>query len=404
MDVLYWFSIPFVSAFNVSEVFIIPLVTALCATFFYALLRRLEEFRLGILEGLLGVFLGSVVLSTFINAYTIDAKGINHLIAVFACYAVFYYLVVCISRDITIEKILAVLWGGYIFTTVFGLVEFVLANFAGMDLSFIPRPNVVDYTPGFLDILLIRSRSLFEESGYYAAYLSIVAPLLTYYLWCVKPSRMGKTVFIVLSLSSYFVAFSVSLFIFLPLAVLLPSITRVLAQGRITRRAVWSFTAIACVVILILSSDTLMDILFYRKFSSGSFEDRSDKFEATLGLMAGADWINLLFGYGPGSYFRLGVLPAISVYLNYWRDFGMVGLGAYCVFVAVFLRRCYADRSALGKAIFISAIVIQLYYIAMPAYFLPGYFIPLVLHKIKTLRDRRMRMESADVSLTVCAG
>ena len=392
MDVLYWFSIPFVNAFNVSEVVIDPLVIALVAAGLYALQGKLDAFRLERLDGLLALFLGSVVLSTCVNANTIESKSVNHLIAVFASFSIFYYLAVRISRDLAIEKILAVLWAGYIFTTIFGLVEFALVNFLGMDLgSLIPRPSVTQYNPGFLDIVLIRSRSLFEESGYYAAYLSTVAPLLVYYLWHVKPTRAGKTSFVLLSVSSYFVAFSVSLFIFLPLAAILPSAIRLVAQRRLARSLVWFYLLVLVIGLVIVSSDTLMDVLFYRKFSGGSFEDRNDKFEATLDLMADADWSGALFGYGPGSYFRLGVLPAISVYLNFWRDFGALGIAAYFAFVIGLLRRCYADRSPLGSAIFVSALAIQLFYIATPTYFLPGYFLPLVLHKIKTARDRRLR-------------
>ena len=37
----------------------------------------------------------------------------------------------------------------------------------------------------------------------------------------------------------------------------------------------------------------------------------------------------------------------------------------------------------------------SLFYIATPTYFLPGYFIPLVLHKIKTTRERRLQAPSS---------
>jgi len=395
MDLLYWFSIPFVNAFNASQVLIDPLIIALAAASLYALQGKLDAFKFGRLDGLLALFLGSVALSTCVNANTIEAKSINHLIAVFASFSIFYYLAVRISRELTIERILAVLWAGYIFTTVFGLVEFSLVNFLGIDLgSIVPRPSVSEYHPGFLDIVLIRSRSLFEESGYYAAYLSTVAPLLVHYLWRVNPSRAGKTAFILLSASSYFVAFSVSLFIFLPFAALLPSMVRLVAERRLARRLVWLYVIVLAAALVVMSSDTLMNALFLRKFSGNSFEDRNDKFEATLELMSNASWSSALFGYGPGSYFQLDVPPAISVYLNFWRDFGLLGIAAYFTFVIGFLRRCYADRSPLGLSIFVSALVVQLFYVATPAYFLPGYLLPLVLYKINSTRERRLRAAS----------
>ena len=386
MDILYFLSIPVVNAFNVSTVLIDPLIVALLALVIYGSLGRLAPFTISRIDLWIAGFLGCVVLSTCINSNWLTGKSANHLAAVFACYAMFYVVPIRIAKRLSIERILSLLWMGYVATTLFGLLEFVLINFAGKDLAGIVfRPSVTDYNPGFLDIVLIRSRSFFEESGYYAAYLALVAPLLYFYLWEIKKSRVQKYAFVFLSLASYFISFSISLFIFLPLAVVLPGFLRKVVEGRVTPRMMLLVVSVVALVALALSSDMVSDLLFARK--AASFNDRNDKFEVTLDLMLRANPLHAIFGYGPGSYSLLNVDPAISVYLNFWRDYGALGLGVYLATTVYFLKVCFQDRSKFGVAVFTSIAAIDLFFIATPVYFLPAYFLPLVLHKLKSARQ-----------------
>jgi hypothetical protein len=385
MDLLYYLSIPVVNAFNISTVLIDPLIVALLAFLLYGALAKLAPFPIGKTDQLIAAFLGCAVLSSCVNANWLNGKSVNHLMAVFACYTMFYVVPVRLSGRLSIERILSMLWIGYVVTTVFGLLEFALVNFAGKDLTGIVfRPSVTDYTPGFLDIVLIRSRSFFEESGYYAAYLALIAPLLYFYLWEMKKSKAAKWAFVVLSLTSYFISFSVSLFIFLPMAAAMPNMIRMVTERRVTPRMILAMLIIAGLAATALSSDVVTDLLFSRK--AASFNDRNDKFEATLELMARANPLHALFGYGPGSYAALHVDPAISVYLNFWRDYGALGIGVYLILTIQFLMVCARDKSKFGTAVFTSAIAIALFFIATPLYFLPAYFIPLVLHKLKFAR------------------
>jgi hypothetical protein len=384
MGYLYFLSIPFVNAFNVSQVFIIPLLTGLGGVLWILATGRLSKFPWLNIDRFVLVFLFTVLVSVAVNTPSLSPKNVNHVFAIFAAYGVFYFGADRLAHSMTTQKVLGILFVGYMIATLFGIFEFFIVNFTSYNLGAIVfRPSVEDYTPGFLDIVLIRARSLFEESGYFAAYLAVLGPLMVYYLWFLREGRGWRFVFIVVTLASYFVAFSVSLFIFLPFAILLTVAIKTVTEGRLTRSLLFVYFGLGVIAVGVLSSDVLMDALFYRKFEGGSFEDRNQKFAATMEVMSSASWVHLLFGFGPGSYFNLGVKPAISVYLNYFRDLGVFGVSAYIVLTLFLLIDMFRDKRPLGVALFVSALVIQLFYISTPIYFLPHYFVPLLIYRMQ---------------------
>jgi len=273
---------------------------------------------------------------------------------------------------------------------VFGIVEFVIVNFTSFNINAIVfRPAIEDYTPGFLDIILIRARSTFEESGYFAAYMGMLAPLMTYYLWQVRSERWLRWLFIGMTAVSYFVAFSVSLFIFLPFAIALTTFLRTLAERRMTRGVLVAYGVLVLMALVVISSPTLLEVLFLRKFEGGSFQDRNERFAATIDLVANSGWLHILFGHGPGSYFSLGIRPAVSVYLNFLRDLGALGLTAYLLLAGYALVNLFRARDPLGRALFLSYLVVLLFFVSTPIYFLPHYFLPLLLYRLRIVRARQ---------------
>ena len=214
MDALYLLSIPFVSAFNVSQIFILPLMVALMGLAWYGGTGRLDRMHLIQADYLVLFFLGCVLVSTAVNLPHLSPKNLNHVVAICAGYLIFYLGAERLTQHLSIERVLQLLFIGYLISTGFGLLEFVLVNFTSININnFVFRPAVEDYTPGFLDIVLIRARSLFEESGYFAAYMAMMAPLMAFYLWKIRTERWLRVLFVVVTLLSYFAAFSVSLFI-----------------------------------------------------------------------------------------------------------------------------------------------------------------------------------------------
>lgn len=397
MNTVYYLSLPFVSAFNVSQIFVIPLMVGVLAITWALLTGGIGRLNLIQFDILVLLFLISVLISVAANLATMEAKNLNHVLAIFAGYLLFYFSAERFSRRLTIEDILRLLFIGYVITLVFCIIEFLIVNFTSYDINAIVfRPAVEDYTPGFLDIILIRSRSTFEESGYFAAYLGMMAPIMTYYLWRVQHSSWPRIVFIVGSGLAYFMSFSVSLFIFLPVAIAATSLARTVVELRIKRDAVTTYLLILLGLVALTSTD-LFDVMILRKFDGFSFQDRSDRFSATVDLVFNAPLRNILFGHGPGSYFNLNVQPAVSVYLNFLRDLGLVGLASYLLLSIYALWGLFCAKDALGRALFLSYLVTLLFFISTPIYFLPHYYLPLLLYRLRVLRykERRARIDAS---------
>ncbi len=391
LNSLYFLSLPFVSAFNFSQIFVIPLVVGLFAITWALITGGLARINFIQLDKLVLIFLISVLISVVVNLNTMGAKNLNHILAIFTGYLLFYFGAERFSQRLSIEKILRLLFIGYIVTLVFCIVEFLIVNFTAYDIDAIVfRPAVEDYTPGFLEIILIRSRSTFEESGYFAAYLGMMAPIMVYYLWRLQHRYWPRIVFIVGSSLAYFMSFSVSLFIFLPAAIAATNLLRMLVERRINRNAVAAFFLIFLGFLVLISTD-LFDVMILRKFEGFSFQDRSNRFEATIDLFVNAPLSNMLFGHGPGSYFNLNMQPAVSVYLNFLRDLGLVGLISYLLLSAyVFFGLLFA-RDAFGHALLMSYLVTLLFFISTPIYFLPHYYLPLLFYRLRILRYKRRR-------------
>lgn len=391
MDQLYFLSLPFVSAFNFSQIFVIPLVVCMLGLILRGATGQIKHLPLTQLDKLVALFLASALLSTTINANSLNSKTVNHLLAVFAGWLLFYFAAERLAQRLSIERILHLLFIGYIATIVFGIFEFTVANFTDLDINaMIPRPAVEGYTPGFLSILLIRARSFFEESGYFAAYMAMLAPLMVHYLWHIRTERWLRIAFVVLTLIGYFIAFSISLFIFLPAAVFIAHLLRsIFLRGHLSRKAILAYSISLAAIITIISTPLLMDEVFLRKFDGNSFDDRQRRFSSTIELISESHWVQQLFGYGPGSYFYLNVEPAGSMYLNFLRDFGALGLIAFLLIQGYAAINMMLGTSALSKALFTSIIVELLFFVSTPIYFLPHYYLPLLLYRMHIVRSRK---------------
>ena len=112
----------------------------------------------------------------------------------------------------------------------------------------------------------------------------------------------------------------------------------------------------------------------------------NQRFAATIELVAAAPWLKIMFGHGPGSYFSLGIQPAVSVYLNFLRDLGVMGVLSYLLLAAYALLNLFVAKDGLGRALFLSYLVVLLFFVSTPIYFLPHYFLPLLLYRLRVVR------------------
>ncbi len=381
MGALYMAVIPLINGFNFSALFVIPLIVSIIATTVSIFLRRFEGPRLSWFEGWLSLFVLIVMLSTALNVAGENEKTTNHFLAILATFGLFYYAAIGFCGKAGDRSLLRGLWIGYIAVTGFGIVEFLFRNTANFDIgTTIPRPLALEYAPTFLGGL-VRARSTFEESGHFAAYIMISAPLLFYYHWQLRPSALGKIFFVLLTAAALLSAFSVSAFLFGPAALILAQGVRLIQSGRL--RVSWLILGAIVAAALLLSGifSEIFNEVFLRKFTGASFMDRSAKFQETIDVMAASSLVRFLLGYGPGSYFELGINPAISVYINFFRDFGLLGLFFFAVpfLYAPFKAGKIKDPS--GGAILVGCLLVVMYFAALPNYFHPYFYVPFIFLK-----------------------
>jgi hypothetical protein len=383
MAPLYFFVLPLVNAFNFSQTLIIPLLVGCAAITWLIVGLRMRSLTLIRLDLFIAIILLVSVFSSALNSNLLKWENLNHLIALFASVLLFYFGAERFSAKNSDKQILKALWWGFLFSTSFSVIEFSLVNFSSINIGqWIPRPAVVEYEPTFLDLLFVRARSTFEESGHFASYISTCMPFLIYYHWRLQPSFWGKFIFLISLSSSLAISFSVSAFIFIPTGVAIIFLFD-LFGGRAGIKKVIFVTMI--VVIAALFFVSYFDDIFYqfyiRKFQGPSFEDRNEKFLGTMNYMMQASLGHIIFGFGPGSYKNIGIEPAISVYLNALRDYGVLGLICWVLIFSYTFFSLIKIKSATRNYLLFSLIMVSLYFIAISNYFYPHFFLPFIFYK-----------------------
>jgi hypothetical protein len=381
MAALYMAVIPFVNGFNFSALIIIPIIVSVLATAKSIFDRRFRKIRNFWFDQAFLIFLCFLMFSLVINAGEVSNKTLNHFFAILASFVFFYYTVERFCHKVSDRILLRGLWFGYVAVTTLGIVEFVIRFSTGFDLgTVIPRPRVFEYAPTFLGDIF-RARSTFEESGHFAAYIMMSAPFLSYYHWHLRPSLTGKTAFVILSLTALFSAFSISAFLFGPAALFLAIGIKLIRYRRVRAWPLVLGAFLAIGVVLVVNSDEVVYEVFIRKFTGASYLDRSEKLNETLDLMGSAPALNFLFGYGPGSYFELGIAPAISVFINFFRDFGLVGSTVFAISILYTTISASRIKEPIGDAILVGCLLVAMYFTAIPNYFYPYFFVPFVFLK-----------------------
>ena len=386
MAYLYYATISLTSAFNFSAIFIYPLIISILIFSITISSEGLQKIRLSVSDVLLLAFCGVSLLSIAVNTDYFSEKSIGHTAALFSLVFPFYLMPASFSKAANIQNILKINYYQFIFVSIFGLIEFTLANAFNVKFNdYIMRPAVTDYTPAFLDFGLIRSRSVFEESGYYGQYICVELPIIWYYLWAYKASIFKKSVFISLSAAAIFTSYSISVFLFMPISVIFTLFLRFFSvnRGSGTFKALLASLVVVIIIIsAVAASGDLQNALFARKLGGNSYTDRVEKFDITVAVMKNAGVASALFGFGPGSYFPLRIPASISVYVNFWRDYGILGVSLFSAAIISFIMKLSVNKNGYATPLLISTIFVSMSFVSMPSYYYPYCALPFLLNKL----------------------
>ncbi|MFU2511035.1 O-antigen ligase family protein [Pseudoalteromonas sp. ASV78] len=378
---LYFFALPFTSAFNISSVITIPVLSLiLFSSYHFAkpfvtsnYLFKVEPYTLLILGSLFcGVI--SLYYSVFVKYSFVYAHAISLLF-------VFFAFVLIPARGLagkSINVLFKPLLYSFIFVCCFCIFEFLTLNFSSVTIvNKIPRPDVTDYSPLFFQILY-RARSTFEESGHFASYLTVVFPFL--YSYCNPKNKKIITGLFFISLGMSASVGGVIVLMLLIFPFLLFQLER---KFKVPLLIVISLAVLIASPIII---EKLMDIYKF-KVASGSLTGRFDSYLDSINLFLDGSILNILFGYGPGSYQYMYVEPAINAYLNLLRDVGLLGLLCFFLFInypiiSILMRLSIPNTkyllSSYGWAVIVTTLAVNFWLLSIPNYFYPHFYLPLI--------------------------
>ena len=390
----YAFSCSFTSAFAFSEIITLPnIFLGLSAIFLLVKLAasgiRINRFS----EDIYVVLFLSIAFFSFClnNIAGFNAKSLNHLIAysfsVIVLFFVFRSLLLnSLSSDSDKFIFLKWVYRGVYFACFFGVLEFVTKNFLGFQLDeIVPRSLSGEYNPTVLGEY-IRIRSFVQESGHFALFLEILGPLAFYYKFYSKYENgfVSKALFIVVFSMAFIFTLSTIAFanvVIVLLILFINHLYKIIKKKTVSKR--FLFTGIVFFIIITVITYYLLfvndflgsilnEVLVGKLSSSGSADDRSNRVQEVYRIFLKGNWINFLFGYGPGAYDRLKIESIISLYVNLFLELGLLGLTTFILLVKSIFRRVLLNKNRyLRTALMISLITASIHYIGISNYWYP---------------------------------
>ena len=269
---------------------------------------------------------------------------------------VFCFAIVNIIRIDNIEFVLKCIKAGLVVAILFGVLDFLLTNFSGINSDdYIYRYSNSE-NPGKL-YLLIRARSFFSEPGFFSAYIILVAGVISYYDRILKTN--SKYIYI---LSVFGIAVALS-----NIGFLLASIAT--AAWLIRSRRIY-FTVGILAFIFVLSQISNDEFKFYvdallNKYTlvdEYSAADRLSKYDDAIDFLGRMSFVDVILGASPGAYIqRYGTGP-VNFYILLFIDYGLIAFFLVLIYLGVSIIKAAYPASLVMTLLAINLFFIQDYY------------------------------------------
>jgi len=399
----YWFrlwlgcyivTMPFISAFALTDIVSLPLIFA----FFLFLLMVARIIKTGKLPlGFGGYDLLIICLFFFLTGFSYimngwgNPKSLNHTIAYFSSFLLFYVTIKFAFfsiRDQTflLKRILQLITYTTLVSALFGNAEFILWNGLGIDLNkLVPRPNELEASYNVTVLgFFHRARGFAPESGHFTFMLELFSPLTIYYLYfsgfC-KWNRIIKILCVAVIILSFIFAVSTASFVILPVAFLLAAIIyarSIIAFINAHLQKVVLVTAGTAAAVLLLnylfSVYTLIFSSITDKMDSNSFDDRQDRINFFFQQFSRLDVMKKMYGTGPSGATILGFDESksiLSLYYSITFELGFLGLLLLSLLFGYVVIHSLKIKSKIGYFLLVSLISGILHY-----YFIANYWYP----------------------------
>lgn len=315
-------------------------------------------------------------------------KCLNHYLmwsfSFFAFYYVFrvllLYLLASEGKRIlaTTFKILSL---SVFISSLFAIIEFVLVNFGGLTLDYIiPRGTVEDYAP--LAFNFIRARSFMEESGQFALFLEIFAPITIVWIFTNTKCKVIRYLYLFVIIISLLLSFSSFGLIALFMSVLIYLYYYIFSSVSLNVLLKKLFlTCIICLFIVLIFFPILdmgyQVVMTKLDTDNSSFNDRSDRI---IGLEHFLSGVNLIVGYGAAAFSTLKTPSFISLYVGILMSTGILGIVLFLSFLLNSFRRILRIKDKRVRWGFVAAFVTStIHFCFVDLIYVPWYWTMLAL-------------------------
>ena len=366
---LYGFVLPFTSVFALSGWVNLPSLICLLVlvVLMFKGIHRLKRFDVIVFA----TFVVPAIFSATANLqYALDEKFLSHLLSYLFVFLAFYF----IPRELLQRHAAALLKGvvaGLVFSIIFAFAELTIGLTLRYEaLSSIPRFAVNEYDATSSGIL--RVRSLVEESGHYALYLGIIAPIALLFMADRLPMVFSRSLIVAVCFTMI-LTFSTSGIVFLIISAVVASlVTRAPIAKKFTRMAGLAVSVLLVYfAVLILFNIDLTDIVTDKIYD---LNGRLGRFDESLAYFQNAGILQLFFGLGPGYYAYRGLESVISLAALTLFQNGLIGFTLYIVLFMAGLKQIAAFNKNQKPFLVFSLLFAFLVYGGISNYWYPWFW------------------------------
>jgi hypothetical protein len=270
---------------------------------------------------------------------------------------IYSFAIINIIRIENIGFILKCVKVGLVAALSFGILDFLLTNFSGINVDEHIYRYSIDENPGKL-YLLIRARSFFAEPGFFSAYIVLVTGVIAYYDQIF--STNSRYIYI---LSAFGLSVALSNVGFLLAAIAI--VVWLIKEKRI-------YFALALLAVSLIFSQNVNDEFIYyfdtliSKYTLAdeySAADRLGRYDDSFEFARQMNLLDLVLGASPGAYVEKHGTGPINFYILAFIDYGVIALLLIFIYF-YFLAIKYAYPASLVVLLLATNLVfIQDYYL-----------------------------------------
>lgn len=367
---LYGFVLPFTSVFALSGWVNLPSLICLLVlvVIMFKGIHRLRPFDVVVFA----TFVLPAVLSAVANLqYALEEKFLSHLLS----YLFVFFVLYVVPRELLQRHAAALLKGvvtGLVFSIIFAFIEFTIGLTLGYEaLSFIPRFAVNEYDATFAEIL--RVRSLVEESGHYALYLGIIAPIALLFMADRLPKVFSRTLIAAVCFTMI-LTFSTSGIIFMMTSAVVAFLVIHASIAKIFTRMAGLAVFFLLIYFAVLSLFNI-DLTYIIIDKIDGLNGRRGSFDESLEFFQNAGILQIFFGLGPGYYAYRGLEPVISLAALTVFQSGFIGFTLYILLFIAGLKRIGAFDKNQKPLLVFSLLFAFLVYGGISNYWYPWFWL-----------------------------